>query len=72
MLHIYEINAINIMEQRKRGPKPKGQRKERITVKYHPAELDEILSAFADHPEHPATWLRNKSLEYARYKNSQP
>jgi hypothetical protein len=60
------------MEQRRKGPKPKGQRKKRITVKYHPAELDEILSAFADHPEHPATWLRNKSLEYARYKNLKP
>jgi hypothetical protein len=60
------------MEQRKRGPKPKGQRKERITVKYHDSELVEILAAFADHPEHPATWLRNKSLEYARSRHSQP
>jgi hypothetical protein len=68
----YEINATNIMEQRKRGPKPKGQRKERITVKYHDSELVEILAAFADNPEHPATWLRNKSLEYARSRHLQP
>ena len=62
------------MTERKRGPKPtpQGERKKRITVKYHPAELVEILAAFADHSEHPATWLRNKSLEYARYKNLKP
>ena len=44
----------------------------RIVVKYHASELSEVLAGFEDHAEHPATWLRNKSLEYARYKNMKP
>jgi len=62
------------MTERKKGqkPTPKGTRMHRIVVKYHASELSEVLAGFEDHPEHPATWLRNKSLEYARYKNLKP
>lgn len=58
------------MTERKKGPKPsQGTRTERITVKFHATELMEVLEAFADHKQHPATWLRNKALEYAYLKN---
>jgi hypothetical protein len=56
------------MTERKKGqkPTPKGTRMHRIVVKYHASELSEVLAGFEDQQDHPATWMRNKSLEFAR------
>jgi len=68
-----QVNTEHMTERKKgQKPTPKGTRMHRIVVKYHASELSEVLAGFEDHAEHPATWLRNKSLEYARYKNMKP
>lgn len=58
--------------KRAKGPKPSnGIRTNRIVVKYHDDELMEVLQAFEQHHQHPATWMREASLRFAR-KSKKP